>query len=63
MKDSDKMPFGIHKDKQMINVPASYLIWLYENDKCYGDVKTYIVENLDVLKSECPDDEPTTEWN
>lgn len=52
MDDSSPMPFGIHKDKQMADVPASYLLWLYENNKCNGDVKEYIKENLDVIKGQ-----------
>lgn len=50
MKDTDLMPWGIHKGKKMANVPASYLLWLYNNNKCSGEVKTYIEENMDVLK-------------
>lgn len=50
--DNDPMPYGKHKGEKMINVPAHYLIWLLENDKCSGDVKKYIEENKDVLKTE-----------
>jgi len=43
MQDDDIMPFGKHKGEKMANVPASYLIWLYENDKAgFGEVLTYI---------------------
>lgn len=52
MKDTDKMPFGMHKGKAMIEVPASYLLWIYDNGKCFGEVKAYIEDNLDVLKKE-----------
>lgn len=52
MTDESLMPYGIHKDKKIANVPASYLIWLYENNKCSGEVREYIKENLDVLISE-----------
>lgn len=52
LKDTDKMPFGIHKDKRMIDVPAKYLLWLYENDKCNKDVRDYVIYNLDVLKKQ-----------
>jgi uncharacterized protein (DUF3820 family) len=52
MTDSDKMPYGIHKDVKMIDVPASYLLWLYENNKCSGEVKAYIIDNLEVIKEE-----------
>lgn len=52
MTDESIMTFGIHKDKKLANVPASYLIWLYDNKKCYGELKKYIEENLDALQQE-----------
>ena len=52
MDDSSLMPFGKHKGTKMANVPADYLIWLYDNGNCFGDVRAYIADNLDVLKSE-----------
>lgn len=52
LSDSSLMPFGQHKGEKMIDVPASYLIWLFENNKCNGDVKEYIKDNLDVLKQQ-----------
>jgi uncharacterized protein (DUF3820 family) len=50
--DNSIMPFGKYKGEKMANVPPDYLIWLYENGKCYGDIKDYIAENMEVLKSE-----------
>ena len=44
------MPFGIHKGKQLDQIPDSYLLWLYENNKCSGELKEYIEDNLDVIK-------------
>jgi len=52
MTDESIMPYGIHKGKKMADVPASYLLWLYENQKCSGEVKAYIRENLDVIKGQ-----------
>lgn len=52
MNDESLMPFGKYKGIKMANVPASYLIWLYDNGKCLGGVGKYIKENMDVLKSE-----------
>jgi len=54
MKLTDKslMPYGIHKDDSMENVPADYLIYLYENNKCSPEVHQYITDNLDFLKLE-----------
>lgn len=52
MKDESIMPFGKYKGAKLANVPASYLIWLYDNGKCYGELKKYIEENMDSLKQE-----------
>lgn len=52
MDDNTLMPFGVHKGVKMANVPADYLLYLYNNKKCYGDLKEYIEDNLDVLKAE-----------
>lgn len=52
MNDNSIMPFGKYKGEKMANVPPDYLIWLYDNDKCYGEVKNYIFDNLEVLQSE-----------
>lgn len=52
MTDDSTMPFGVHYGEKLANVPPDYLLWLYENDKCFGELKTYIKENLDVIKSE-----------
>lgn len=50
MTDKSIMPFGIHKGKQLDQVPNKDLLWLYENNKCYGELKEYIEDNLDVIK-------------
>lgn len=50
--DQSIMPFGKHKGEKLANVPASYLLWLYENNKCYGSIRGYIVENLEVIKKQ-----------
>ena len=52
MTDESLMPFGKFKGEKLANVDASYLIWLYENNKCFGELKAYIKDNLDVLQSE-----------
>ena len=50
--DESPMPFGKYKGEKMANVPASYLMWLYDNNKCNAEVKEYINDNMDVLKQE-----------
>lgn len=52
MNDESLMPFGEHKGKKLIDVPASYLLYLYDQNKCYGELKEYIEDNLDVLNEE-----------
>jgi hypothetical protein len=41
-----------HGGKKMANVPASYLMWLYENKKCGKAVKWYIERNMDAIQLE-----------
>lgn len=50
MTDEDIMTFGVHKGKKLANVPDDYLLWLYDMDKCYGALKAYIQDNLEVLR-------------
>ncbi len=52
MTDESKMPWGKYKGEPMGIIPADYLIWLYDNNKCSGEVKAYIKDNLDVLNEE-----------
>lgn len=50
--DETIMPFGIHKDKKLANVPADYLMGCYDNNKVTEPLRKYIEENLDVLRAE-----------
>lgn len=53
MTDNDLMPFGKYKGTKMANVPAHYLLHLFNNcDWLSGKVKSYIVDNLEELRSE-----------
>lgn len=52
VKDDTEMWFGKHKGKKMANVPAGYLLYLYNNKMAYGNLLTYIEENLDALQLE-----------
>ena len=52
MDDNSIMTYGKHKGTKMANVPPDYLLWLYDNDRCSGEVKKYIFDNIDVLQSE-----------
>jgi uncharacterized protein (DUF3820 family) len=62
LSDTDPMPFGQHKGKPMQDVPASYLHWLWTNDRDpmsqkvkVDRVADYIHRNLACLQREHPD--------
>jgi uncharacterized protein (DUF3820 family) len=46
-----KMPFGKYRGWDMEDVPASYLMWLYDND-IKGVVHAYIENSLAGIKKQ-----------
>lgn len=56
LNDDSPMPFGKHEGKEMIDVPASYFMWLWNKDEWYGKpakaVRNYIEDNLEAFKLE-----------
>lgn len=50
MTDDSIMTFGKFAGRKLADVPDSYLLWLYENGKCYGALRDYIEDNLDAIK-------------
>lgn len=52
MNDNSLMPFGRHKGEKLANVPAAYLLWLYDTGKLYGELKQYVIDNIPVLRFE-----------
>lgn len=46
------MPFGKYAGKRMGDVPAVYLLWLFDKAIDHPDVKEYILANLDGLRKE-----------
>ena len=52
MEDFDLMQFGIYKGKELINVPAEYLLNLYKKGNLDKDLENYINENMNVLELE-----------
>jgi len=46
------MSFGEHKGKHLKDVPASYFIYLHEENIAFGPIKRYIEDNLDVFYHE-----------
>jgi hypothetical protein len=64
LTDDSPMPFGCHKDKKMSEVPASYLLWLWDDCDFYRlgsdsrarrGVALYISRNFHALETECAD--------
>ena len=39
LEDTDDIGFGKYKGTKIANVPASYLIWCYNNDRLPPDVR------------------------
>jgi len=52
LTDNSLMPFGKYKGQKMANVPASYLLWLKNNDCKDQKVLDYIEDNMDQLRQE-----------
>lgn len=50
--DETMMPFGMHRNKKLSNVPADYLLFIYRENKLNEPLKKYIEENLEVLEAE-----------
>ena len=50
--DRTPMPFGKFRGKAMANVPAIYLLWLYNKGCRHAGVKQYILDNLNELNAE-----------
>jgi len=55
LKDSDPMPFGKFKGRKMEDVPAQYLLWLYDQNPSDGPVTQYIENSHSALMTECKD--------
>lgn len=52
LDDSSLMPFGKYKVTKLANVPAGYLLFVYENYQLHENLKEYIKKNKDVLEAE-----------
>lgn len=50
LTDDSIMSFGKFKGEKLANVPAYYLLWLYNNNKAYPEIREYIHLNLDGLR-------------
>lgn len=59
LTDESILDFGnLHKGKKLEDVPASYLLFVYDNNYNTGKaLRAYIEDNMDVLKKQ-KDEEP-----
>ena len=55
ISENDTMSFGKHFGKKLANVPADYLIYMYDSGKIYGSVRQYVQENEELLRKETKD--------
>ena len=42
----------MHKGKPLVNVPATYLLYLYNKGLDHVDLKNYIIANMAILEQE-----------
>ena len=52
LTDESLMPYGDYKGEIMETLPAEYLLWLWDNDKCSAPVRLYIKDNLEDLRKD-----------
>lgn len=52
LTDDSKMWFGKYEGFRLEDVPAWYLLGLYERNKCGPRLREYIEDNMQVLKKE-----------
>lgn len=50
LTDESPMPWGKHKGKQMADVPASYLMWLWNINNQDPQIRAYIRSNWDAIQ-------------
>ena len=50
-----KMPWGKYKGQDMEDVPAGYLLWLYESDTRTIPVKEYLEKNIEGIRKQVED--------
>lgn len=63
LEDNSIMPFGMHEGKKLEDVPAAYLIWLWNAGvktevkfpTARGALARYIKKNRGALEKEAPD--------
>ena len=44
------MSYGKYEGKQLKDVPADYLLWLYYNDRSSKEIEEYVERNIEALE-------------
>lgn len=52
MDDYDLMPFGAYKGRELIDVPAEYLLKILRSGEATGELKEYIEDVKEILEIE-----------
>jgi len=52
MDDYDLMPFGAYKGRELIDVPAEYLLKILRSGEAVGKLKEYITDVKEILEIE-----------
>lgn len=47
-----QMPFGKYKGESLLDIPVSYLEWVYDNIELNGDLEKAVSDAIDLLTSE-----------
>lgn len=61
--DDTIISFGKYKGNKLANVPASYLIWLKDNQRLPHEYNLYFQNNIDVLYQEAKLEEDAKKSN
>lgn len=62
LTDESIMWYGIHRHKKMEDVPAGYLIYCYDTNKCPPNVRVYVQENREVLDKQYQEEQENKEF-
>lgn len=50
LNENSIMSYGMYEGKQLKDVPADYLLWLYYNDRASKEIEEYVERNIEALE-------------
>lgn len=50
LNENSVMSYGKYEGKQLKDVPADYLLWLYYNDRASKEIEEYVERNIEALE-------------